>query len=297
MQGYAWDDLRFLLAAARGGSFAAAARRLGVDQATAGRRLRALQAAAGAPLFERAPGKLALTAAGRAALRAAEAMDAAALELSRAVDAGLPAVEGTLRINATEALAARVLAPRLPRLLARHPGLEVELAGSNEVANLSRREGDLSVRLARPTEPALHARKAGALAFGLYASTAYLRRHGRPEDARLRGHALLGYDRALAARSEALAWADELEGRVIFRATGVVTLLAAIEAGMGVGVVPCFVADGVKGLRRARPELRTRELWLAVHGELRGSARARAGMEFLADALREAGPALRGELG
>jgi len=90
---------------------------------------------------------------------------------------------------------------------------------------------------------------------------------------------------------------DELAGRVILRASAAAAVLAAAQAGLGVGAVPCFLADGVRGLRRARPELRTRELWLAVHGELRGSARARAGMEFLWEALREAGPALRGEQG
>jgi DNA-binding transcriptional LysR family regulator len=294
MQGYAWDDLRFLLAAARGGSFAAAARRLGVDQATVGRRLRALQEAAGAPLWERSPGRgpLSLTAAGREALRAAEAMDEAALAL--AVEAGVPAVEGTLRINATEALAAHVIAPRLPRLLARHPALAVELSTSNEVANLARREGDLSVRLARPAEPGLAARKAGVLAFGLYAAAAYLRRRGPPEDERLRGHALLGYDRAVAARSEAAAWLDELEGRVVLRASSSAALLAAAEAGLGVALLPCFLADPVKGLARVLPALRTREIWLTVHGALRGSARARAGMEFLGEAMRETARELRG---
>lgn len=295
MHAWGWDDLRFLLAVARAGSFAAAARRLRVDQATVGRRLRALQDAAGTPLWERTPGRLSLTAAGRQALRAAEAMDEAALGMARALDAGLPAVEGTLRINATEALAAHVLAPRLPRLLARHPALEVELVASNEVANLARREGDVSVRLARPAEAGLVARRAGAMAYGLYASLAYLRLRRSPGDARLRGHALLGYERALAAGSEALAWPDELEGRVVLRASSAAAVLAAAEAGLGVGLLPCLLADRVKALRRIVPDLRTRELWVAVHGDLRASARARAGLEFLAEALREAAGRLRGE--
>jgi DNA-binding transcriptional LysR family regulator len=295
MQGYDWDDLRILLAVARDGSFAAAARRLRVDQATVGRRLRALQDAAGVPLWERAPGRLALTAAGREAVRAAGAMDEAAAALARAVEAGLPAVEGTLRINATESLAAHVIAPRLPRLLERHPALDVELATANEVANLARREGDLSVRLARPTESGLAASKVGVLAFGLYAAPAYLRRRGLPAEPRLRGHALLGYERALAARAEVLAWPDELEGRVVLRATGAGALLAAARAGLGVALLPCFLAEGAGGLARVRAEVRTREIWLAVHGELRRSARVRAGLEFLAEALRDAARELRGE--
>lgn len=295
MQGQlAWDDLRFLLAASRGGSFAAAARRLGVDQATVGRRLRALREAVGAPLWERTPGRLWLTAAGQRVVRAAERMDEAALHLERTVDAGLPAVEGVLRICATEAMADQVLAPRLPALVERHPALEVELVTSNEPANLARREADLAVRLFRPAEPGLVARRAGVVAFGLYASASYLQRRGRPERARLEGHALLGYQRSLAARSAALAWTDELGGRTVLRASSSGTLLAAAGAGLGIALLPCFLADPA-GLVRVVPELRTREIWLTVHGELRGSARARAGMAFLGEALRDAAPALRGD--
>lgn len=291
-----WDDLRFLLAAARGGSFAAAARRLRVDQATVGRRLRGLQEAVGAPLWERTPGRLSLTGTGQRVVRAAEQMDEAALQLERTVEAGLPAVEGTLRICATDAVAARILAPRLPDLLARHPALEVELLASNEVASLARREADLAVRLFRPTEPALAARRAGALAFGLYASAAYLRRRGRPRGARLEGHDLLGYERTLAGRSEVLAWPEGLGGRTVLRATSSTTLLSAAEAGMGVALLPCFLADPA-GLMRVVAELRSREVWLTVHGQLRAAPRARAGMAFLAEVLREAGPLLRGEAG
>lgn len=297
MQALDWDDLRFLLAAARGGSFAAAARRLRVDQATVGRRLRALQDAAGTPLWERTPGGLALTAAGRRAARAAEAMDDAALQLERTLDAGLPEAEGTIRICATEAVAAELLAPRLPELCARHPALRVELVVSNRVANLARREADLAVRLFRPTEGALAARRAGVLAFGLYASDGYLRARGRPGDARLAGHALLGYDRALAARSEALGWADELDGPVVLRATSAFAVRAAAAAGLGVGLLPCFLADRTPGLLRVLSEVRTREIWLTVHRELRSSARARAGMTFLAQVLEDAAPLLRGDGG
>jgi DNA-binding transcriptional LysR family regulator len=296
MQGsIAWDDLRFLLAAVRDGSFAAAARRLRVDPATVGRRLRALQLAVGAPLLERSPGRLSLTAAGERALRAAEQMDAAALHLERVVDAGLPAVEGVLRIGATEGLADRVVAPRLPELLARHPALHLELVTSNEAANLSRREADVAVRLFRPAEPALAARRAGLLAFGLYASAGYLGRRGRPAGPRLEGHDLLGYEPGLATRSGALGWADELGGRVVLRATSAGALLAAAAAGAGIGLLPCFLADREPDLARVLPALRTRELWLVVHGDLRRTARARAGLDFLAQVLADAAPLLRGD--
>ncbi|HEX9400371.1 MAG TPA: LysR family transcriptional regulator [Anaeromyxobacter sp.] len=290
-----WNDLRYLLAAEQTGSHAAAARRLRVDQATVGRRLRALQEAIGTPLLERTPGRLSLTEAGRRALHAAQEMDQAALHLERSVTAGIPEVAGLLRITATDALASRILAPRLADLTSRHPGLTVELLGTNQTMSLSRREADVAVRLYRPVEPAVAARRVGTLAFALYASRDYLRRRGRP-DTMLRGHDLLGYDRPLAASSEALGWVDEFPGaRVVLRTNGALSVLAATLAGLGMGVLPCFLADSERALVRALPQLRTREIWLAVHGDLRRSARTRVGLDFVAGVLSAEGPRLRGD--
>jgi DNA-binding transcriptional LysR family regulator len=293
---FSWDDLRYLLAAQQTGSFAGAARRLRVDQATVGRRLRALQEAIGIPLLERTPGRLSLTEAGRRALRAAQEMDEAALHLERTIQSDVPEIAGLLRITATEALASRVLAPRLAALTARHPGLTVGLHVSNERMSLARRDADVAVRLSRPVEPALVARRAGTLGFAFYAAREYLRRRGRP-DPQLREHDVLGYDRALAATSEALGWADEFPAaRVVFRSNGALSVLAATSAGLGVGLLPCFLAEREPGLVRALPQVRSREIWLAVHGDLRRSARTRVGLDFVAAVLSAEGPRLAGEL-
>lgn len=292
-----WGDLRYLLAVSRAGSFAAAARRLRVDQATVGRRLRALQEAAGTPLLERTARSLTLTEAGRRAVAAAEAMDDAALRLESTLDAARPEVAGVLRITATDALVTGLLAPRVGSLLARHPALAVELHPSNARLSLSRREADLAVRLARPVEPAVAARRAGALGFALYASRSYLRSRGRPTAATLRGHPLLGYDRSAgAAVPAASGWVDEVPGgRVVLRTATAAALAAAAAEGLGVAALPCFVADADPRLVRVVPEVRTRELWIAVHGELRRSPRARVGLEFLSQVLAREAAALRGD--
>ncbi len=295
MQPLDWNDLRFLLAAEQTGSFAAAARRLRVDPATVGRRLRSLERAVGTPLLERTPGSLTLTTAGRRALHAAEAMDEATLALERTIDAGRPEVSGVLRITATDALASRVIAPRLPELASRYPALTVELHVGNERLSLSRREADVAVRLSRPTEPAVVARRAGTLGFALYASRDYLHRRGAPTAATLRDHPLLGYDRPLAPAPGPFAWVDELRGgRVVLRCNTALTLLAATAAGLGVGALPTFLADAEGKLVRVLPERRARELWIAVHGDLRRSARARVGLEFLAAVLSSEGDRLNG---
>ena len=290
-----WNDLRHLLAVHQAGSFARAARRLGVDPATVGRRMRALREAVGAPLLEGPPRRLSLTAAGRMALEAARLMDDAATALSRAAMGAAAEVAGTLRLTVTEALATRLVIPRLAELLARHPRLQVELVGGNEAMNLSRREADVAVRLFRPSEPALAARRAGTLAFGLYAARAYVRAHGLPTPGTLGAHALLGYEARLARGSAPLGWVDEAGGLVVVRAGTTQGILAAIEAGLGVGALPCLVGDATPGLVRVEGELRTRELWLVVHSEVRRSPAVRAGLDFLAAVLSDAAPALRGE--
>jgi DNA-binding transcriptional LysR family regulator len=107
---------------------------------------------------------------------------------------------------------------------------------------------------------------------------------------------LLGYERTLAAGSEALGWVDEIPGaRVVLRANGASTVLGATAAGMGVGLLPCFLGDREPGLSRALPPVRRREIWLAVHGDLRRSARTRAGLEFLARVLSDEARWLSGD--
>jgi DNA-binding transcriptional LysR family regulator len=295
MHALEWSDLRYLLAVERTGSFAAAARRLRVDQATVGRRLRALQDAAGTPLLERTSRSLTLTEAGRRALAAAQTMDEAAERLERTLDAERPEIAGTLRITATDALASRLLAPRLPELLARHPALTVELHAANERLNLSRREADLAVRLARPAEPTVVARRAGSLGFALYASRDYVRVRDWPTPATLREHPLLGYDRALGAASTAVGWFDDVPGgRVVFRGNTAGVLVAATAAGLGVAALPCFLGDVEPGLVRVLSEVRARELWIAVHADLRRSPRARIGLDFLSSVLTAEAERLRG---
>jgi DNA-binding transcriptional LysR family regulator len=88
---------------------------------------------------------------------------------------------------------------------------------------------------------------------------------------------------------------DRLRGRIVFRCNSAWTMLAAVRAGAGLGVLPCYLADPDRSLVRAVPAMETREIWLAVHGEVRRSPRARVGLDFLARVLADAGPLLRGE--
>lgn len=142
-----WDELRYFLAAAREGGLGAGARRLGAQQSTVSRRVAALEARLGAPLFDRRAGGLALTALGERVREEAEAMEQALGRVTAAAAGAQAAVEGVVKIATTETMASVFLLPRvLPTLLARHPGLRVDLIIGDLAADLGRREADLALR-------------------------------------------------------------------------------------------------------------------------------------------------------
>jgi DNA-binding transcriptional LysR family regulator len=284
-----WQDLRFFLAILRAGSLTAAATRLRVNQSTVSRRLLALEEAAGTRLFERTPDGYRLTAAGERVVPAAERLEAAAFAIERGLTGLESRVEGVVRLTATEGIGTYFVAPALRELRRAHPGLELELVLDQRILSLSRREADLALRLARPRQPGLVARRLGEIAFALYASPRYLEERGRPlvSDG-LSGHDVLGYDESLAAVPESRWMALRARNAVrALRTNSVSVQLEAAQAGLGLALLPCYLAEGT-GLVRALPlsACIRRELWLVVHGDLQHTARMRAVIEFLAAQAR-----------
>jgi DNA-binding transcriptional LysR family regulator len=293
-----WNDLRYLLAVHEGGSLASAARKLRVDAATVGRRLAALERAVGVRLLEKAPGGMRLTAAGEQAVEAARHIDDTATTLERQLAGADVQVSGSVRVTAPETVVSHVLAPHLPAWRERHPALRLELLAATQVLNLSRREADLAVRLFRPQEPALTVRKLGDLSFALYGSKAYVRKHGRPKLESLREHVLLGYDDSLSQTPEQ-QWLERAGNGALFalRSNSRYVLLEAARQGLGLTVLPCYLADAVPDLARLSPvdALPTREAWLVVHPDLQHAARVRAAIDLLVEAFQREAPRLRGE--
>lgn len=284
-----WDHWRSFLAVAEDGSLSAAARRLGLTQPTVGRHIDLMEAALGATLFLRAPAGLTPTELGLSLLPEARTMAAAAAALERTASAPARAESGTVRIAASEVVGAEILPAILRPLLARHPRLEIELALSNRNDDLLRREADLAVRMVRPTQTGLIARKLGDVPIGLFAQRAYLDRQGRPRTpADLAGHVLIGPDRddrTLAALARSI---PALSRRMIrFRCDREAAQLNALRSGVGIGICQ-------DGIARAHPELEPvlhgriefrLEAWLVMHQDLRTSARVRLVFDHLAAAL------------
>ena len=288
-----WGHLRYFLELVRTGSHARAAGRLGVDRNTVARHVAALEEELGLPLFERGPQGWSRTAAGHELAELASRVEEDVLAMTRHVDARDPALRGTARLTAVPHLATHLLAPALPALLRRHPGLVLEVIADARAFNLSRREADLALRMGRPRDEGLVARRLSELAHAFYASAA--------TEAGARGAVDLRADPFLADEATALErWLDGVAPgrRVVHRCNSTSALAEATRHGLGVALLPCYLGDADPRLRRLegpRPELQ--EVWLLVHGDLRRTPRVGAVIEWLDELFARARPALQGQAG
>jgi DNA-binding transcriptional LysR family regulator len=291
-----WNDFKILLALGQGGSVAGAARVLGVDGSTVSRRLAALETAMGACLIVRGGQKFAWTAEGRAVLSAAEAMDAAVVEATRAVrttkiDPATPVI-----VSCPPGLSA-MLTRMMRDAQEKHPGVEIELSGENRTVDLSRGEADIAVRMFRPDEPSLVCKHAFELGWGVYAAKSYL--ESAPplrcvED--LPAHRLVRYVSSMH-RVPGPRWLEEHRGNaagsVQVDNTEVATNVVA--AGGGVGVLLCARAEDQPDLVRVLPgPVATHTGWLVFHESARDSVRIRTAIEVLAGLFEANSAALSG---
>jgi DNA-binding transcriptional LysR family regulator len=278
-----WDDYRFFLALCRKGSAARAARDLRVDPTTVRRRLAAMEAAHGARLVHRGGDKLSLTEAGERLLSRARALEDTIAAIEREVGAADDKLAGLVRFTAGDAFVSLLIAPALAAFRARYPDIHVQLVASNQRLDLTRREADLALRLVRPADDSLVARKVATLEFGLYGATAYLDRAGRPRSENdLARHAWVGFDASLE-RTPETRWLIERDVTFAIRANSPVAVYAATAAGNGLAAIASFLAARYPELERVLPEatLPARDAWLVTHRDLARSAKVRALSEFV----------------
>ncbi len=288
-----WNHLRFFLELVRTGSHARAARMLGVDRNTVARHVAALEEQLGLALFERGPQGWSRTVAGQELAELAGRVEENVLAMARHVDARDPELRGTTRLTTVPHLATHLLPPALPALHRRHPGLVLEVVADARAFDLTRREADLALRVGRPRDSALVARRLSELAFGFYAAAST--EVGRRGTVELRADPFLCEEGVFNVPHE--RWLDRLapERRVVYRSNSTTSLLAAAREGLGVVLLPRYIADAEPGLRRLQgPPPEPQELWLLVHGDLRRTPRVRAVIDWLADLLSRARPALSG---
>ncbi|MBK8937050.1 MAG: LysR family transcriptional regulator [Polyangiaceae bacterium] len=285
-----WDDLRYALALHRTGTFSGAGAHLKVDPTTVGRRIGVLEAQVGARLFDRTQTGCTATEAGGALIARAERMESEALALERELTGADERLSGNVRVATTEFIAARFLAPHLPRFAARYPNLTLFLASTQATVDLARREADVAIRLTRPREPDVVARRFCPVELALFASRSYVSERGRPRltASDLRRHDAIGFATSRAFASEN-GWLEErLAGaRFVMRADSVASVYSACVAGAGLALLPRLVADRDAALVHiaGAEGLEPRSLWQAVHPDVLKAPRIRAVLEFLREIL------------
>lgn len=280
-----WDDVRVFLAIARSGQILGAARSLGLNHATVARRLTALEDALGSKLLVRRTNGSELSGEGERFLVHAERMESAMLAAGQSAGAD-SAIAGTVRVGAPDGFGVAFLAPRLGELTQRHPELRIELVPVPRAFSLSRREADIAVTLERPSEGRLVARKLTDYALGLYASRAYLERHGTPQQlGDLTGHRLVGYVEDLLFTASLDYTAEFLKGwRSSLAVSSAMGQTEAVRAGAGIGILHAFMARRDADLVPVLPaHTLTRSYWTVVHEDLRGIRRVALVAEFLAE--------------
>jgi DNA-binding transcriptional LysR family regulator len=284
-----WDHYRTFLAVLETGSLSAAARSLGLTQPTAGRHVEALEQAFGGPLFLRGAQGLLPTEKAIAMHGHARSMAAMSASLARIASGDMEDVRGTVRISASEVIAIEVLPTILAKLQDTHPGLEIELSASDTVEDLLNQEADIAVRMTTPRQSALLSRRIGVLPMGLYAHKSYINRHGTPETlADLSHHRMIGFDRQLAYIREILSDKPHLTHlRFQFRADSNLAQLAAIRAGVGIGICQVALGRSSSDLIEILPGLLDLglETFVVMHESLKTTPRYRTTFDTLVAGL------------
>jgi DNA-binding transcriptional LysR family regulator len=287
-----WSLVKSFLAVLDAGSLMGAARQSGRQQPTLSRHIAELETQLGTPLFERTGRGVTPTAAALAMADGARQMAQGADALARTLAGRREQTTGTVRISTSMVAAAYLLPAVLAELRLREPGIQLELVASNQITNLLRREADIAVRMVRPAQASLVARKLGEVGLGAYAHERYLQRAGTPrEPAELAHHTLIGYasddqiERGFARMGLLLQ-----REHFALRTDDQVAYGRMVAAGAGIGFIANYNAAQLPGVRRVLPQLPIPPLpcWLAVHREIRGSAVVRKVYDFLALAVPEA---------
>ncbi|RVA19494.1 LysR family transcriptional regulator [Mesorhizobium sp. M7A.F.Ca.CA.002.05.1.1] len=285
-----WNLIKSFVAVAESGSLSAAARKLSASQPTLGRHIGELERALGVTLFRRGRHGYELTEAGSTLFERGKAVSEQASAFSLLALGSVEAIEGTVRIAASEVVAAYVLPEMTMRLGIEEPGIEVEIVASNQVENLLRRDADIAIRMVKPSQNELMARRVCDIELCACAAKSYLDRRGRPlKPADLVDHDLVGFDRGdEIIRGFTQHGIPVTRSSFRFRADNQIVLWEAVRAGNGIGLGQEPLADRDPLIEKVLPDLPLPVLpvWLAMHRDVRTSVRIRRVVDFLHEELK-----------
>lgn len=278
-----WDDLRYILALARSETLRGAAKTLQVSASTLSRRLQALEESAGAALFEKSEPGVVLTAAGEEMVSVAEAVEQLTADLERRIGGLDATLEGCLRVVCPELLIARWM-PELAEFKRRHPGIQLELSAGESATEFPRHEIDVAVHVAPHAPERLLARSHAELFFAVYASPRLVAEIG--EEAPYSAYPWLAGELGLARRTHDYLRAHLPEAPVVLRVDRLAPMLCALEAGLGLTILPCVCGDAQPELRRVGNYFEGgAQLWVSTQPEHHGFARVRAFTAFVRELI------------
>jgi DNA-binding transcriptional LysR family regulator len=280
-----WNNLQFCLAVAREGTISAAAKRLGVDHATIIRRIDRLEEELGAKCFARRKTGYELTDAGRRAAAMAEAIETEIRAGQAQISGEQARLTGAVRIGAPDGFGSIFLASRLGDLAERHPELQLELVATARLFSLSKREADIAIGLTLPRDGQIIGRKLVDYRLFLYASEEYLAANGpikTPDE--LKNRRLISYISELLFTQELDYLPQILPGlSAQIRSANLIAQLQATLAGVGIAILPRFLAQAYPQLRPILPEQLSifRSFYLLMHADGRKFPQVRAVADYL----------------
>jgi len=282
-----WDNLRYFLAVARKGSIRAAASALSVNHSTVARRISSFEKKLGVRLFERLPNGYVLTSTGEEMMKSAQHVEDEIVKLDRQVIGRDTELSGVLRVTMPTALATHLLMPDISAFTRLYPGIQLEMAFSNEEFNLRKREADIAVRLTHNPPDYLVGRRILHPAKGVYASHEYLQYHD--PDKEPEKLSWIGWEE-LSSPSQWNKDSRFAAAPVMHKADDLLAQLEAVKAGIGIAMLPCFLADMVPSLKRLEKitaKGTCGDLWILTHEDLRATARVRAFIDYMIKAFEQ----------
>jgi DNA-binding transcriptional LysR family regulator len=296
----AWDDLRLIKAVSEARNLQAAATKIGVNHSTVFRRLKQIEAQLGILLFERHRTGYVVTAAGEEIVALAERLDDEIRTVTRRLSGRNASPSGELRVTTNDSLLVHLLTPLFAQFLQTCPEMRLDVVLSNQALNLSKRDADVAIRATDHPPENLIGRRVARIAWALYGRASDFPNPASPDPESLnhRNWVSLGDDlgalQAVRHVRERVA-----PDRIVYKVNTVLGLSQAVEAGVGIGHLPCFIADAVPALYRlAEPDPAfAADLWLLTHPDLRQVPRVRVFSDFLASEIAKRRDLIEGRLG
>jgi DNA-binding transcriptional LysR family regulator len=285
-----WNALNIFLAIAEAGSLTAAARKLKISQPTLSRKLEHLETTLDSQLFQRLPRGLTLTEAGESIMAYAKNMETQALNIEKNLTGQNLRLEGTVRLTATDFIGAYWMAEEIQGFRKSYSGIRIELQVNMNVVNLVHREADIAIRLGRPNQPDLIAKKIGTFNNYIAASDDYIKQHGRPQSLEgLKDHYAIGFDVEMMKHPKIhQLFKNFHKENIIYSSNSPLAIFEAINKGLGIGLLPDFIAPHYPDIQYLLPETQPQleiEIWLVTHAEIQHNARIRALYNYLSNSL------------